>query len=145
MNIHRLALAALVLVLTAACSTTQAVPPVRSEFGDIQLPEGLVYLADESAFIESGTARAARLVYKSSFEPGSLVLSLQTALEGSGWRLVRGTTFPKHGTIQLYEKGEASLQVRIWEGGAFNSRTYVELSGSRPTDRPRATTATRTP
>jgi len=142
MNTQRLALAVLVLVLTA-CSTTQSVPPVRSEFGDIQLPEGLVYLADESAVIESGSVRAARLVYKSSFEPGSLVLSLQTALEGAGWRFLRGTTFPKHGTIQLYEKGEASLQVRIWEGGAFNSRTYVELSGSRSTDRSRATAATK--
>ena len=44
--------------------------------------------------------------------------------------------------MQLYEKGEASLQVRIWEGGAFDNSTYVELSGTRATTRTRTTAAT---
>lgn len=106
---------------------------------DIPLPDGLDYVADQSAVIESETVRAARLVYASKFEPGSLVLSIQEGLLGHGWRLVRTTSFPSQGTMQLYEKGEASLQVRIWEGGAFKGSTYVELSGTRAVARTRAT------
>jgi hypothetical protein len=126
----------------SACSSTKGVPPIRSEFMDIPLPGGLVYIADRSAVIESETVRAARLMYSSKFEPGSLVLSIQEGLLGNGWRLVRTTSFPSLGTLQLYEKGEASLQVRIWEGGAFGASTYVELSGTRATARTRATAAT---
>ena len=70
------------------------------------------------------------------------MLSIQEGLLGNGWRLVRTTSFPGMGTLQLYEKGEASLQVRIWEGGAFSSATYVELSGTRATLRARTTAAT---
>ena len=103
---------------------------------DIPLPGGLKYMPDESAVIESETVRAARLMYSSSFEPGSLVLSIQEGLLGNGWRLTRTTAFPNVGTIQLYEKGESSLQVRIWEGGAFSSSTYVELSGTRALPQP---------
>ena len=127
----------------SACSSTKNIPPIRSEFMDIPLPSGLEYLADKSAVIESETVRAARLMYSSKFEPGSLVLSIQEGLLGNGWRLVRTTSFPGMGTLQLYEKGEASLQVRIWEGGAFSSSTYVELSGTRATARPRTTAATK--
>ena len=126
----------------SACSSTKNVPPIRSEFMDIPLPSGLEYLADKSAVIESETVRAARLMYSSKFEPGSLVLSIQEGLLGNGWRLVRSTYFPNMGTLQLYEKGEASLQVRIWEGGAFGGSTYVELSGTRATARTRTTAAT---
>jgi len=132
----------LVLGLTlAACSSTKGIPPIRSEFMDIPLPEGLVYLPDKSAVIESETVRAARLIYSSKFEPGSLVLSIQDGLQGAGWRLVRTTSFPQMGTMQLYEKGEASLQVRIWEGGAFSGSTYMELSGTRAIARTTRTTA----
>lgn len=135
-------LAVLLAFSLSACSSTKNIPPVRSEFMDIPLPDGLVYLADKSAVIESETVRAARLMYSSKFEPGSLVLSIQDGLQGNGWRLVRTTSFPNMGTMQLYEKGEASLQVRIWEGGAFDSSTYVELSGTRATARTRTTAST---
>ena len=120
-------------LLVSACSSTKGIPPVRSEFMDIPLPAGLEYIADQSAVIESETVRAARLMYSSKFEQGSLVLSIQEGLTGAGWRLIRTSSFPNLGTIQIYEKGDASLQVRIWEGGAFKSSTYVELSGTRAT------------
>ena len=126
----------------SACSSTKGIPPIRSEFMDIPLPDGLVYMPDKSAVIESETVRAARLMYSSKFELGSLVLSIQDGLQGNGWRLVRTTSFPQMGTMQLYEKGEASLQIRIWEGGAFDGSTYVELSGTRATARTRTTAST---
>ena len=44
--------------------------------------------------------------------------------------------------MQLYKKAEASLQVRIWEGGAFKGSTYVELSGTRAIPRTKTTAAT---
>ena len=131
-----------VTLALSACSSPKGVPPIRSEFMDIPLPGGLDYIPDKSAVIESETVRAARLMYSSKFEPGSLVLSIQEGLLGNGWRLVRTTSFPSVGTLQLYEKGEASLQVRIWEGGAFSGSTYVELSGTRATARTKTTAAT---
>jgi hypothetical protein len=134
--------AATAALFLSACSSTKGIPPIRSEFMDIPLPGGLEYIPDKSAVIESETVRAARLMYSSKFEPGSLVLSIQEGLLGNGWRLVRTTSFPSMGTLQLYEKGEASLQVRIWEGGAFGGSTYVELSGTRATARTRTTAAT---
>src|SRR5262245_31623949 len=126
----------------SACSSTKGIPPIRSEFMDIPLPDGLEYVADQSAVIESETVRAARLVYTSKFEPGSLVLSIQDGLQGQGWKLIRTTSFPGQGAMQLYEKGEASLQIRIWEGGAFKGSTFVELSGSRAVGRSRSTAST---
>ena len=136
-------MAAVALELSlAACSSTKGVPPIRSEFMDIPLPGGLEYIADQSAVIESETVRAARLMYSSKFELGSLVLSIQEGLLGQGWRLVRSSSFPGQGTMQLYQKDEASLQVRIWEGGAFKGATYVELSGTRALPRTRTTAST---
>lgn len=136
-------LATIALALfVSACASTKGIPPVRSEFMDIPLPAGLEYLAAESAVIESETVRAARLMYSSKFEQGSLVLSIQEGLVGAGWRLVRTSSFPNLGTIQLYNKDEASLQVRIWEGGAFKGSTYVELSGTRALPRTKTTAAT---
>jgi hypothetical protein len=129
-------------LFVSACSSTKNIPPVRSEFMDIPLPGGLEYIANESAVIESETVRAARLMYSSKFEPGSLVLSIQEGLVGAGWRLVRTSSFPSLGTIQIYEKEEASLQVRIWAGGTFKGSTYVELSGTRATARAKTTAAT---
>src|SRR5262245_66561558 len=85
----------------SACSSTKGVPPLLSEFKDIPLPGGLEYIPDKSAVIESETVRAARLMYSSKFEPGSLVLSIQEGLVGSGWRLVRKTVFPTVGPGQL--------------------------------------------
>ena len=143
MTTKMLAMASVALAFAlSACSSTKNVPPIRSEFMDIPLPGGLVYLADKSAVIESETVRAARLMYSSKFEPGSLVLSIQEGLQGSGWRMVRATSFPGMGTMQLFEKGDASLQVRIWEGGAFDGSTYVELSGTRATAKTKTTAAT---
>lgn len=131
-----------VVFLAAACST-KGVPPIRSEFMDVPLPGGLAFVAKKSTVIESETVRAARLVYASRFEPGSLVLSLQEGLVGNGWRLVRSTSFPEQGTLQVYEKGDAALQVRVWEGGVFGGSTYVELSATRALPRVRATALTR--
>ena len=143
MRTERLAVAAVALALSlAACSSTKGVPPIRSEFMDIPLPGGLEYIADQSAVIESETVRAARLMYSSKFEPGSLVLSIQEGLTGQGWRLVRTSSFPGQGTVQLFQKDDASLQVRIWEGGAFNGSTYVELSGTRALPKTRTTAST---
>jgi hypothetical protein len=143
MNTKTLAKTAVTVALfLSACSTTKGVPPIRSEFMDIPLPDGLAYVADQSAVIESETVRAARLVYSSKYETGSLLLSIQDGLLGNGWRLIRSTAFPGHGAMQLYEKGDASLQVRVWEGGAFNGSTYVELSGTRALPRSRTTAAT---
>jgi hypothetical protein len=141
MKTKMLATLAVTLALSA-CSSTKGVPPILSEFKDVPLPGGLEYVADQSAVIESETVRAARLVYTSKFEPGSLVISIQEGLVGSGWRLIRTTSFPSVGTLQLYEKADSSLQVRIWEGGAFGSSTYVELSGTRATAATRTTAAT---
>ena len=109
---------------------------------DIPLPSGLEYIPDQSAVIESETVRAARLMYSSKFEPGSLVLSIQEGLTGQGWRLVRTSSFPGQGTMQLFQKDDASLQVRIWEGGAFKGSTYVELSGTRALPKTRTTAST---
>jgi hypothetical protein len=141
MKIKMLVTLAVVLAISA-CSSTKNVPPLRSEFMDIPLPGGLEYVADQSAVIESETVRAARLMYTSKFEPGSLAVSIQEGLLGSGWKLVRATSFPSLGTLQLYEKAEASLQVRIWEGGAFKGSTFVELSGTRATARAKTTAST---
>jgi len=143
MRTKTFAMAAVALAFSlAACSSTKGIPPIRSEFMDIPLPGGLEYIADQSAVIESETVRAARLMYSSKFEPGSLVLSIQEGLLGQGWRLVRTSSFPGQGTMQLYQKDEASLQVRIWEGGAFKGATYVELSGTRALPRTRTTAST---
>jgi hypothetical protein len=141
MKIKTFAMIGLALFVSA-CASTKGIPPVRSEFMDIPLPAGLEYIANESSVIESETVRAARLMYSSKFEQGSLVLSIQEGLVGAGWRLVRTSSFPNLGTIQLYNKDEASLQVRIWEGGAFKGSTYVELSGTRALPRTKTTAAT---
>jgi hypothetical protein len=131
-----------VAVALSACASTKSTPPLRSEFMDIPLPSGLEYIPGESAVIESETVRAARLMYSSKFEVGSLVLSIQEGLQGAGWRLVRASSFPNLGTIQLFEKGDASLQVRIWEGGAFKGATFMELSGTRATAPAKTTAST---
>ena len=106
MNAHTIVRVAVPLVLfLSACSSTKVIPPIRSEFMDIPLPGGLEYVQNESAVIESETVRAARLVYSSKFEPGSLVLSIQEGLLANGWRIIRTSSFGNQGTMQLYEKG----------------------------------------
>ncbi len=128
-----------VFLLAAGCATT-GVPPLRSEFGDVPVLEGLSYRPDDSIVIETPTVRAARLLYRGRMEPGSVAVEMQKGLEANGWRLIRGTSVARHGTMQLYEKGEASLQLQVWEGGLFGYYTYLEVSGTRPTGRA-ATTA----
>lgn len=125
------ALAVLIVVL-AGCASYRAVP-MRSEFMELPLPEGLAYQAGDSTIIESPTVRAARLVYRGRVEPGSLAIAVQSTLEAGGWRLVRNSYAADQGTAQAYERGDASLAVRIWEGGPFGWYTYVELTGSRST------------
>jgi hypothetical protein len=120
-----------VLLLAAGCATT-SVPPLRSEFGDVPLLEGLSYRPGESVVIETKSVRAARLLYRGRMEPGSVVVEMQKGIEANGWRLVRTTSVAGHGTMQLYEKGDASLQLQVWEGGMFGYYTYVEVSGTRP-------------
>ncbi|MGH7268583.1 MAG: hypothetical protein ACREMB_27525 [Candidatus Rokuibacteriota bacterium] len=134
------AIAVLTFVL-AGCASYRAVP-MRSEFLELPLPEGLAYQADDSTIIESPTVRAARLVYRGRVEPGSLAVAVQNTLETGGWRLVRNSYAAGPGTAQAYERGDASLAVRIWEGGLFGWYTYVELTGSRSTSA-RASTAVR--
>jgi hypothetical protein len=129
-----------VLLLTAGCATV-SVPPLRSDFGDVPVLEGLTYQARESVVIEARNVRATRLLYRGRMEPGSVVVEMQKGLEANGWRLVRTTSPAAYGTVQLYEKGDASLQVQVWEAGLFNYYTYVELSGTRSVTTPATTAA----
>jgi len=114
---------------------------MRSDLGDVPLPEGLAYQPAQSIVIETPKTKAVRLLYRGRMEPGSLVLEMQKALEAGGWRLLHGTSVAGHGTTQLYEKGEASLRLQIWEGGLFGFYTYIDVSGTRPSS-PASTPAT---
>ena len=129
-----------VLLFAAGCATT-SVPPLRSEFGDVPLLEGLAYRPGQTVVIETRSVRTARLLYRGRMEPGSVVVEMQKGLEGNGWRLIRTTSVAGHRTMQLYEKGEGSLQLQVWEGGLFGYYTYVEVSGTRPLSAPAKTAA----
>jgi hypothetical protein len=118
----------LAFLLLGGCATSAKA--VRSEFEDIPLPKGLTYLGDKSVIIESPTVKAARLVYRSRLEPGSLGVALRATLEANGWRYVSGTSVEDHGTTQIYEKAGSSLEVRVWEG-SLGFYTYVEVMASR--------------
>jgi len=121
-----LTLSLLILAVTACASS----PPraQRSEFEDIPVPKGLVLDWNRSTIIESPTVKAARLLYRGRLTPDSLTLALRTTLEANGWRHVSSTTTPREGTIQVYEKADRSLQVRVYEGWYY---TWVELSATR--------------
>src|SRR2546426_836419 len=83
--------------------------------------------------------KAARLVYRSRLEPGSLGTALRATLEANGWRHVSSTSVEDRGTTQIYEKAGSSLEVRVWEG-LFGFFTYVEVTASRalpPSSAPR--------
>jgi hypothetical protein len=120
-------MAVLAGLLAAACATTSA-RTSRTEFEDIPVPRGLTYLEDRSTIIESPTVKAAKLTYRGRIEINSLSQALRTTLEANGWRSVSSTTTGQHGTTQVYEKGGAALQVRLWEGAYY---TYVEMTASR--------------
>jgi hypothetical protein len=128
-----------VLVLATGCATT-SMPPLKSEFGDIPVIEGLAYRPDSSTIIETQSVRAARLLYRGRMEPFSTAVETQKVLEANGWRMIRNSSAAYDGIVQLYEKGDASLQVRVWEGGWFDYYTYLEMSGTRPTLRATAVT-----
>lgn len=121
-----LTLSLLILAVTACASS----PPraQRSEFEDIPVPKGLVLDWNRSTIIESPTVKAARLLYRGRLTPDSLAVALRTTLEANGWRHVSSTTTPREGTIQVYEKADRSLQIRIYEGWYY---TWVELSATR--------------
>jgi hypothetical protein len=116
--------ALLVTALLVGCSS---MPQARSEFEDIPVPRGLEYVADKSTVIESPSVKAAKVVYRGRLEPASLGSVMRTMLESNGWRHV-GTTTAAGSSAQIFDKGDTSIQVRIWEGWWY---TYLELTGGR--------------
>ena len=111
----------------AACASS---PPkqARSEFEDIPVPAGLTLDSSKSSVIESPSLKAARLVYKGRFEPGSLGIAFRTTLEANGWRHLTSATGSEKGTTQVYDKAGNSLHVLIYEGIYY---TWVEVSATR--------------
>ena len=73
-----------VLLFATGCATV-SVPPLRSEFGDVPMMDGLSYQADQSVIIETRNVRTARLVYRGRMEAGSAVVEMQKGLEANGW------------------------------------------------------------
>jgi hypothetical protein len=115
------------LALSAGCVTSSPRGP-RVEFDDIPMPTNLSYLDDRAVIIETPGVKAARLVYRGRVSMATLVPAMRTMLEGSGWRQVNSTTAPPVGTIQMYEKGRDTVQLRLWENMVY---TYVEVTASR--------------
>jgi hypothetical protein len=125
-RVLRVVLPIFVLGLTACATTSSKV--VRSEFDDIPVPRGLTFVEDRSTIIESPSVKAARLIYRGRIEPTSLAGALRSTFESNGWRSISATTTSPQGTLQVYEKGGTSLQVRVWEELWF---TYVEVTSAR--------------
>ena len=121
-----LLVATFALILTA-CASSSSAPP-RSEFEDVPLPAGLTLDNDRTTIIESPNVKAARLYYRSRLKPDSLAVAFRTSLEANGWRHVSSTTSADKGIVQVYEKPESSLQVRIYEGLYY---TWTEVSTAR--------------
>ena len=71
--------------------------------------------------------KAAKVIYRGRLEPTSLATVMRAMMESNGWRHV-GTTAASGATAQIFEKGDTSVQVRIWEGWWY---TYLELTGGR--------------
>jgi hypothetical protein len=115
----------LVAVMLAGCAST---PQARSEFDDIPVPRGMEYKSSMSTVIESPSVKAAKVVYRGRLEPTSLAVAMRSMLESNGWRHV-GTTTAAGTSAQMFEKGDMSVSVRIWEGWWY---TYLELTGGRP-------------
>lgn len=115
------------LLLTALLAGCASMPQARSEFEDIPVPRGLEYVADRSTVIESPSVKAAKVVYRGRLEPASLATVMRTMLESNGWRHV-GTTTAAGSSAQIFDKGDTSVQVRIWEEWWY---TYLELTGGR--------------
>ena len=119
---------ALLVAVITGCATLAPNRVARSEFEDIPVPKGLVYLEQDSTIIESPSVKAAKLVYRGRVEPVSLGNAMRSTLESNGWRHVSSATAGDKGTTQVYEKAAQSLQVKLWEGWYY---TYVELTASR--------------
>jgi hypothetical protein len=122
-------LLAVVLVVTACASAPPR--PIRSEFEDIPLPKGMSLVEDRSTVIESATVKAARLLYRGAIEQESLAVSMRTTLEANGWRHVSTTRAGDRGTVQVYEKGGSSVELRYWDGFYWRPVTYLEVTTSR--------------
>jgi hypothetical protein len=116
-----------VLILTALLAGCGTMPQARSEFEDIPVPRGLEYRPSMSTVIESPSVKAAKVIYRGRLEPTSLATVMRAMMESNGWRHV-GTTAASGATAQIFEKGDTSVQVRIWEGWWY---TYLELTGGR--------------
>ena len=128
MNTARIGALIVVLALSAGCATTGSSPGPRTEFDDIPMPTNLTYLDDQAVIIESPGVKAARLVYRGRVSMETLVPGMRTMLEANGWRQLNSTTAAPAGTIQMYEKGRDTVQLRLWENIIF---TYVEVTTSR--------------
>jgi hypothetical protein len=115
------------LALSAGCVTSAPRGP-RVEFDDIPMPTNLTYLDDRAVIIESPGVKAARLVYRGRVSMASLIPAMRGMMEANGWRQTNSTTAPPVGTIQMYEKGRDTVQLRLWENMMF---TYVEVTTSR--------------
>jgi hypothetical protein len=116
-----------VLLLTVLLAGCGSLPQARSEFEDIPIPRGLAYYPRRSTVIESPSVKAAKVVYRGRLEPTSLATVMRTMMESNGWRHV-GTTTAGGATAQIFEKGDSSVQARIWEEWWY---TYLELTGGR--------------
>jgi hypothetical protein len=127
MRTTRALAAGLLVVMLTGCATFST-KIARSEFEDIPVPKGLVYLDGDSTIIESPTVKAAKLIYRGRVEPVSLGNAMRSTLEANGWRYVSSASTSESGTTQVYDKPGNSLQVRLWEGWYY---TYVELTASR--------------
>ena len=127
MKTHRVLVASVGALLLAACATTPT-RPVKTDFQDIPVPQGMVYVPDRSTVIESPVVRAARFVYRGRLEMESLGTSMQAGLERAGWRRITINTTSTTTTTQVYEKAGNYLQVVLWEGNWY---TYMEVTASR--------------
>jgi len=129
MKHYRLIAVSALLLLLSACATTTK--PIRAEFEDIPVPKGMSYVEDRSTIIESPRVKAARLLYRGPIEVGSLVTAMRTTVEANGWRHISSSKAEDRGTIQVYDKDGASLEIRYWEGFHWRPITYLELTTSR--------------
>jgi hypothetical protein len=127
MKSHQCAIGVFALLLATGCASTPS-KPAYSAFESLQVPKGLEYRPQDSTIIETQDVKAGRVIYRGRIEPESLAQSMRATLEAEGWRLVGSTFSAQSGSTQAYEKSGMSLQVRIWEGGAFSWYTYLELA-----------------
>jgi hypothetical protein len=125
-NTRGIGLLTVVVLSLVGCVTSSRA--VRSEFEDIPVLKGLEYVESRSDIIETPSIKAARLLYRGRIELTSLALAMRATLEANGWRSVSSNSVPTHGVTQVYDKGDTSLQVRLWEGWYF---TYVEYTTGR--------------